>query len=280
MKCLNGLTDIQKKKILKTKLPINITFGDLNSELFFKWWYLTYKCNKLYFSKLENKKLTIKDGLFFLDNNKNGLKPYNVFNNSNNIEYESFSLTKLDCSWDILSGKDILQGYDSTKSNVKSCMTFNGKNPNTSKGIINELNFYCKNKNVSLLVIKEKEKIVARTLLWKNGKKKFFDNIYSHNPLWRFYIEMISEINNFMDCEDNYFSISLNYIPTFQIVYNQKNYHIVDYSNIPYLDNLIYYDKKTKKLTNNCSFNTIDLTETDDSEYLIKELLEEHSLNS
>jgi hypothetical protein len=272
MEILKFLSAKEIEKI--KKVNVGLTFGNEESDIFFKWVYLTYKLNLV---NVLGKKLTINNGLFYFNNQKNGLKPIKYISH-----HEIFSLTKITPKFEFLTGKRILEGYDKDKSQVKSCMTFTNNNSKQTKGLKCKLDFYVKNKNINLFVIRENDKIVARTLIWKSGKTLYHDRIYSFNPLWRYFMEMFFKIKGIEDI-DNYNSdvkVKLNYLPTFKVV-KEKTYYLLDIGGIPHLDNMEYIDPKNKILSNEYySHNLIDLNDVGCDNERLDELIEEYSLNS
>lgn len=267
MKILKFLSTKEIERIKKVK--VGLTFGNEESEIFFKWIYLTYELNLV---NILGKKLTINNGLFYFNNQKNGVKPNKYISH-----HEIFSLTKITSEFEFLTGKRILEGYDKDKSQVKSCMTFTNNNSKETKGLKRELDFYVKNKNVNLFVVRENDKIVARSLIWKSGKTLYHDRIYSFNPLWRYFMEMFFVIKGIKDVGDDSTFIILNYLPTFKIV-KEKTYNLLDISAIPYLDNMSYIDPKNKILSNEYYNNSIDLSDFGCDNETLNGLIKEYSI--
>jgi hypothetical protein len=274
MEILKFLSKEEKQRI--KKINIDLEFGDEESELFFKWVYHVYELNINEFKKvIPGKVLTIKDGLFFFDNSKNGVKPIRCLNQQSNYLYEIFSLTKVKPEYNFLSGLKILDGYNKDSSQVKSCMSFTKRDSVK----INKLQFYTKNKNISLFVVRENKKIVARSLVWKSGNNLFHDRLYYYNPLWKYFMEMIFDIKKIKDIDDSKVKIKLHYIPTFKIIRNNKTYNLLDVNLIPYLDNMSYISFEKKTLNNyntNKSVSVVDF-DCEDLDERLTDLISEYS---
>ena len=250
MDILKFLSKEEKQRILnyKNNNLNNITFGNDDTEMFFKW--ILYSSIYPSFTHIIGKEVRLSDGLFFTGKSKNGVKPSKLFP----YNFDVFSLSKMDVTWEILKGKDILKGYNSKTATIKSCMTFGSTNTLNYK----KLNFYTNNKNISLLVIKEKNKIVGRTVLWKSGNNIYHDKFYYYNPLFSYLLKMICTIKNFHSVDYN-IKVKLNYIPKINLTFGGKKYSFFNSEKIPYLDNMLFFNKKTKEL--NMNGNGIDLTE-------------------
>lgn len=254
----------QKLSLYKNGNLNNITFGDDNTEMFFKW--ILYSGIYPPFLHIVGKEIRLIDGLFFTGKSKNGIKPSKLFPHN----FDIFSLSKMDLTWEILEGKDILNGYNSKTAIIKSCMTFNSEKSKNRQ----ELDFYVKNKNISLLVIKEKNKIVGRTLLWKSGNKTIHDRFYYHNPIIHSFLKMICSLKGFGNVNDIpcKLNVKLNYVPTMNVTFNKKNYSIFDTGKMPFLDSLNYFNVKTKELClSEPKGKYIDLTDTTDLIDFIKD---------
>lgn len=157
----------------------------------------------------------------------------------------------------LVSGKDIAKYYDEDKyysgqgTLGSSCMRDVGSGP---------LRIYTENKNkVKLLIyVDEDDKIHGRALVWKLDKspcesKYFMDRVYANRD------SDIEKFKNFADEKGWFYRVVMNSCNDDAVIFKYKGNTVFgkidvkldgDFNEYPYLDTLVFLNKKMTKLSN------------------------------
>ena len=175
----------------------------------------------------------------------------------NNI-YKSY-LDGFNYSFEIVGGDEIIKyfnkdNYDITNRNgglFKSCMAFDDQiessfTRNRLSTISSRLQFYSKNPNCALLILRYKgsDKIKGRCLIWKTmGNRIYMDRVYvdfdSDTFLYKKY-----------GMDNNYYAHVLNRRTSMEIESNREILNLFRNAEIPYLDTF-RYDRNANRITYN-----------------------------
>lgn len=246
MQVLKLLTPSELKRIQGYKISNLPKFEDKNTELLIKWIALTGKVTDASDIGIDKSfKFTEKGNIIF-SGSKNEEKSGRYFNEQIFIDNEGFNLNEIfglingfdNKTVAILKGKEIAKGFKTSSSLVRSCMTDE------------DVSFYEKNKNVSLLVVKNKTKIYSRALLWNTNRKKILmDRAYGLCCPYIVLLYMIAALR-YPLAGNTTAQIKLNWIPAIPVLVGKTKLTVV--KELPYLDTFTAISTKKMLLSNLC----------------------------